>query len=85
MASCISIVFSPSSGARQGRNRHGAKERQKIRQLQFLLAVDSLASHAGHNHAAPRTPLLSPCLACTSCVATWSENTCRAHSSGTRS
>ena len=37
--------------------------------------------HAGarsfryHNHAAPRTPLESPCRALTSRVATWSENT----------
>ena len=45
----------------------------------------SCASGGSHNHAAPRTPLESPCCARTSLVATRSEKTCGVHRRGTDS
>jgi hypothetical protein len=64
-------------GAEAGDERQVDRERRDQRDVAFHLA--------GQSHAAPRTPLASPCLARTSLVSTRSEKTCWPQSAGTRS
>ena len=58
---------------------------QRQRSTGLTLRRRLFPASSGHSHAAPRTPLESPCCARTSRVSTRSENTNRFHSRGTAS
>src|SRR6185369_14351260 len=84
-ANLLGLGLTGGQVALLGANLHDRRERQRDEnpELSHIHASLSPVCQRPQSHAAPRTPLESPCIGGSNRVATWSENTCGLHSTGT--